>query len=1025
LEPIWHICVLGRLTATGHDRVIQRFKAGKAATLLAYLAYFAGQDHAREQLMELFWPESELEDAQHSLRQALSSLRRQVEPPGVPAGTVLQATRQYVQVPAEAVTTDVAAMRQYIRQAEVSADREGRVRGYVQAVETYTGDLLPSLYDEWVLIERERLANEYVRVLNALVDDFEKFGQPERALDYALLAVAAMPFEEAVYAKVIRLYAALGRPAEALRHYKNLETRLQRELGSEPGPELQSLLATLGIGKRQSARTATPRAAISTPAPKLPKRPDALEATARTVGVPPPATVSLPIKLTRFIGREADLAQLVARLAYRTAPHQERPVPRLVTLTGIGGAGKTRLALEAAHTLASDYAPALTFVSLAEVTSGSDISAALLDRLHGPKAVGSAPIKQILDALSKQPTLLVLDNFEHLLPEGASFLAMLLQLVPTLTCLVTSRQLLGLDGEVEIPVHPLPVPHGSTQLSDLVGFASVQLFVDRAQAVLPDFQITPRNAAVVAALCARLEGLPLAIELAASRIRTLTPAQMLTQLADRFGFLVSRRSDSEKRQLTLRTALDWSYDPLPDPLKRLLAQLSVFRGGWTLDAVESVCPARQVVLLLEQLQERSLIVAHEADGEMRYRMLEMVREYASEQLDAVESERLLREHAAYFVAFVERAEPYLRGSEMAVWLERLERELDNLRAVANSPTVAPETLIRIGGVLWRFWRERGYLHEGRIWLQRALDLNPNAPPLQRAKALQGAGMLARQQGDYRHAGICMDESLLIFEQAADMLGMAEVLTNISVMANEQGEYQTARRHLERSLPLWAAQQDLQGLAASHNSLGQIAHNLEDFDAADFHYEESGRIFRQLGDLPRQAIVLNNQASVAFRREEYADARMLYQDCLTLFQSQGNRVAIAVTLHNLGETAYRLGEMAAARRLLFESIRLRHALGNSAGLVRSFASLSWVERASRAYDRATQLLAVADALRHRTSTVVSAQDRALYEAERALLETQLTPTIFQAYWSAGLAMSLDHAVEFALSAETSPLDTPSL
>ncbi|MCW3099236.1 MAG: putative ATPase [Chthonomonadaceae bacterium] len=1026
MEPIWHICLLGRLTASRHDRVIQRFKAGKAASLFAYLAYFAGQEHAREQLMDLFWPDSEVEAAQHSLRQALSSLRRQVEPPDVPPGTVLHATRQLVQLRAESVTTDVAAMRRYIRQAEMAAERGERIHCYEQAVAFYTGDLLPSLYEEWALIERERLTNEYVRVLDALVGAFESREQKERALDYALRAAAALPFEEPAYTKVIRLYAELGRPADALRHYRKLETRLQSELGSEPGPELQALLRELGIAKQQSSRRLAPRAALSGAVPKLPSGGETPVGDASAAEIAPPAAISLPIKRTRFIGREAELDRLVASLAYRAASPQERPIPRLVTLTGIGGAGKTRLALEAAHRLAPDYAPALTYVSLADVTSGSDISAALLDRLQGPKSASAAPIKQILDALSRQPTLLVLDNFEHLLPEGAGFLHMLLQQVPTLTCLVTSRQLLGLDGEQEIPVEPLPIPSGSTQPSHLITFASVQLFLDRAQAVLPDFQITTRNARFVSALCVRLEGLPLAIELAASRIRTLTPAQMLTQLADRFGFLVSRRSDSETRQLTLRTALDWSYEPLPPDLKRLLGQLSVFRGGWTLSAVESVCAAPDAVLLLEHLRERSLISAQEVDGEMRYRMLEMVREYAAEQVEAEEQKRLFTDHAAYFVAFAEHVESRLRGSEQTVWIDRVEQELDNIRAVANNPSVSGETLIRIGGALWRFWAERGYLHEGRAWLHRAIEASPGGSPLRRAKALHAAGVLARAQGDYFHARACLEESLRLYEQEADMRGMAEVLNYYSVLENEQGNYQAARACLERSLPLWEAMDDLNGLASNHNGLGQTTLNQEDFDAAEAHFKASIAIYRQLGDLARQAILLNNLASVAIRTGEHARAQMLLQDALTLFRSQRNRLAIAITLHNLGETSFRMGEMENARRFLMESIGLRHALGNSAaGLVRSFASLSWVERSSSAYDRATQLLAAAEALRSRTATAVSAQDRALYDQERSLLETLLTPATFEAYWAAGLAMSIDQAVDFALSTETPTPDSPSL
>ena len=678
--------------------------------------------------------------------------------------------------------------------------------------------------------------------------------------------------------------------------------------------------------------------------------------------------------------------------------------------------------MEAARILAGEYDSALYFVSLAEVTSGSGLSAALLDRLQSPRSPAAAPIRQILDGLSRQPTLLVLDSFEHLLPDGAAFVHMLCQQVPTLTCLITSRQLLGLDGEQEIPVHPLPVPQGSVQPSDVLTFASVQLFVDRARAAASEFEVTPENASAVAALCVCLEGLPLAIELAAAHVRTLTPAQIHAQLADRFGFLVARHSGREFRQRTLRATLDWSYQPLPAPLKRLLGQLSVFRGGWTLAAAQSICAAPDALSFLEQLRERSLITVQESGGEMRYRMLDMVREYAAERLERAEAQRLSADHAAYFTEFAERAEGPLRGRERAVWLEYLEREHDNIRAVAANPTVQPATLLRIGGALWRFWLARGYLHEGRGWLQHALASDDGVLHTLRARALQGAGVLARHQGDYRHAKLCLEESLTLFQDRSNEAGMAEVLNHLRVLANEQGEYQAARLYQERSLPLWEAHQDLPGLAATYNGLGQTAHNLGDFAAAGSHYAESARIYRQLGDTAHQAIVLSNQAAIAFECREYAGARLLYTECFALFEAQGNRLAVAVTLHNLGETCLRQGELEEARRCLSESVRLRDILGNTAGLVRSLATLGCVEQARGAWDRAVRLLAAAEALRVQTATVLPIRERTAYEAERSHLESLLIPATFRAAWTAGTAMPLEQTIRFALAADPPSRET---
>jgi predicted ATPase len=366
----------------------------------------------------------------------------------------------------------------------------------------------------------------------------------------------------------------------------------------------------------------------------------------RLAGAARPAAARLPVPVTRFFGREEEIERIKALLC--------PPETRLVTLTGLGGAGKTRLALEVAGRLRERFPGPVYFVALADLTRAGGIPDAILDALGLPRFANVPPPVQVTNALHRQRSLLVLDNFEHLIEEGALYLRDLLAGVPSLTCLVTSRQRLGIAGEREFPVLPLPTPRQQPGPStpqttaqerltpeQLAGFASVALFADRAPAARPDFEVTTGNGADVAALCRRLEGIPLAIELAAARAKALTPAQMLSQLDRRFDFLVSRQQDAVPRHRTLRAALDWSCDLLPAPVARFFGRLSVFRGGWTLEAAEAVGEVTAALALdyLEQLQDGSLVVAEEREGGMRFRMLETVRERAAEMLDDVEAGR--------------------------------------------------------------------------------------------------------------------------------------------------------------------------------------------------------------------------------------------------------------------------------------------------------------------------------------------------------------------------------------------------
>jgi predicted ATPase len=431
---------------------------------------------------------------------------------------------------------------------------------------------------------------------------------------------------------------------------------------------------------------------------------------------------NLPVQFTRFFGRQEELARLSHMLLL---PQQTR----LVTITGTGGTGKTRLALEVAARLTSSLEGAVWFVELEDLRDTSLIADTVMGALHAARSPDKAPADVVAEALSAYASpLLILDNFEHLVEEGALFVQTLLARVPSLRCLVTSRQVLGLAGEREFALGPLPTPNGMHSLESLSLFESVQLFVERAQAVRPDFQITTATAPAVAQLCDALEGIPLAIELAAARAQVMTPSQMLSQIGHRFDFLVGRRRGASERQRTLRATLDWSYRLLSPDLQRFFSSLSVFRGGWTAEAAEAVCKEPLALDYLAQLRECSLVMTKEDAAEIRFRMLETLREYGRERLTELgEKEETQRRHVHYHLALADEYGATYNSPEFAARLHRLETEHDNLRAALTwckdkATPDSVETGLRLAAALRMFWDLRGYWSEGRMHLTQMLSL---------------------------------------------------------------------------------------------------------------------------------------------------------------------------------------------------------------------------------------------------------------------------------------------------------------
>ncbi len=560
---------------------------------------------------------------------------------------------------------------------------------------------------------------------------------------------------------------------------------LERGERQRPYPTTVQLLATaLKLSEAQRA------ALLAT----LHRRPDAAPAEPPASPPMPTPAPRLPTYPTPFVGREVDVAAVCQRLQHSQV--------RLLTLTGPGGTGKTRLSVEVAAALRPAFADGVFFVSLAPIRNPDLITATIAHTLS-IKETGSQPLLDALKAyLRDKQVLLVLDNFEHLL-DAAPRVAQLLHAAPALRVLATSREVLHVYGEYAFPVPPLALPNAERlpSLAALSQYEAVRLFIERAQAVQPSFHVTNENAPAVAEICHRLDGLPLAIELAAARIRVLPPQALLARLEKRLPLLVGGARDLPHRQQTLRSTIDWSYNLLPEGEQLLFRRLGVFVGSRTLEAVEIVCslegdlPIDMLDGLQSLLDKNLLYQKHEVGGEPSFSMLETIWEYALERLEASgELETLQQQHANYYVALVEQAEPALKGPQQVAWLARLEAEHDNIRAALRWALDhgEMETAIRLCAAAWWFWYVHSHLSEGHGWLEQALARSTRVAPAARAKALNGAGVLAHNQADYERAVVLYTESLALQRELGDKRGIADALNNLGTIALDRGDYATLR-----------------------------------------------------------------------------------------------------------------------------------------------------------------------------------------------------------------------------------------
>ena len=888
-------------------------KGHKPRALLGLLLLHKNQPVAPEQLIDDLWGDDAPATAANTLQVYVSQVRKIVS---------------------DRLKTEGGAYRLRVEADELDADRFDRLaaegatalgrKSYgeasellAQALALWRGPALADLrYESFAQGEIARLEELRLAAVEDRIESDLGLGRHDQLVGELESLVSEHPTRERLRGlQMLALYRA-GRQADALEAYRQAREALLEELGLEPGPELKDL--EQAILRQDEALSRRPL-------------PDS----------------NVPVPVSSLVGRQRELDEITNALRNGT---------RVLTLTGPGGSGKTRLAIEAANLLAAELTDGAFFVALDAIRDPALLLPAIAQAVAVRESSEQALPESLAERLSGRQALLLIDNFEQL-AEAAPELSHVLEAAPGLIFLVTSRAALRVSGEKEYPVDPLRPED------------AVALFVERAQGADPRFSLTDENADAVKEIVARLDGLPLAVELAAARTKLLPPQAMLALLDERLDLLSRGARDFPERHRALRDTVAWSYDLLGTEEKQLFARLAVFGGGFTLESAVAVCDASLdgvATLIDDSLLER--------DGE-RLRMLETIREYGLEQLEAdEEAEFVRRRHAEHFLKLAE-SEPV---AEQAAWLARIDAERDNFRGALNWCLELGEAslALRIAAALWEFWWVRGHLAEGRGWLGAALVRGRNAPPELRARALHAAGSLATRQGDYESAAALFEESLALWEELDDAAGTARSLLSLGTVAAEQGDQERAIELSERAAELYSESDDNRG----------------------------------------HALAISNLGGIALERGEYAKAATLSEQAYGLFETLEDSEGMAFALVNQGFAALSQGKHDRAVELLREALRRLAELEFKDVIGYCFEGLAAVLALTGRPEEASKLLGAAEALRESLGVGLAPAEQATHDQTVAAVQGSLGEKRFSAAWRQGRELALDEAIAYALEEE---------
>ncbi len=1027
-EPMNRLYLLGtfRLESAG---ALARLPRRKTEALVAFLALHP-QPHSREQLAALLWGDSSDDAARASLRVELAALRK------ICGDDLLLADRETVQLnPHAALWVDALEF--------LAAAPHAQTARIENALDLYRGELLADFYDDWVLRCREQFRAHYLALLLHVTQFFRAQSEYARALEFAQRVLAADPANERAHQHIMFCHLASGDRRAALEQFANCQRALRDELGVAPSADTLALHEWI---RQETVRSAAAR------------------------------LTNLPIPLTSFIGRQNETRALKELLTQA----------RLTTLVGVGGSGKTRLAIQVATDLVDQFRDGVWWVALEALNDPARVPQAVATTL----GVRQAPPQTLTDTLSEwlgaRQLLLALDNCEHLTVSCAQLVGTLLRRCPHLRVLTTSREPLGVTGEIVWQAPPLTLPALTpptlAHTSNVVGafaqlavqYEAVRLFVERATATRRDFQLNDANAPAVIEICRRLDGIPLAIELAAARVQAFTAPEIAARLDERFRWLTGGSRDALPRQQTLRALIDWSYDLLAADERAVFCRLAAFAGSWTWAAAEFVCndenaaenektpsvssdraAARFEFDTLARLVSKSLVLS-EAHGDVtRYRTLDTLREYARERLQETgQADAIHARHAQFFLAEAEKIEAQFNDTAQPGSLDQLVTIHDNLRAALEwSLERQPETALRLANALGEFWLVRGYWSEGAKWFARVLAQPALAPPtLARATALNRAGMLTLRLREWTTARAAFEAALEIFralddrEQTANTLSnlgvlaserqdwahaqaryqealtlrralgkprlIAMTLNNLGVVAKNQGDYAAARAYYAEGLELHRAAGNKQGMMAAHGNLGTLALNQAAYETARQHIATSLALARELGAKFAIAMGTGNLARVALAQNHWAEARALAAQTHALFGDLHDNLNQAAACYDLGYAALREGDLPAAARAYAEGVALARAADAPAAILTGLKRLANLALAQNQPVRAVRWLACHSRACQEINVPVSAFENLFFENDLAQARAQLDDATFAAAWAEGQTQSLEEAINAA-------------